>query len=297
MHFDVHQGCVCALMFTRGVCSFQVYSAEARCQNFGMSMLERLHQYYFNFYHQLQSRPQSTPLNIFLSINYRTKVQSLSVLSTSSSASSTTQRYSQCQYCQHLPQHQLLHQGTVTVSALNIFLSIDYCTKVQSLSVLSTSSSASSTTQRYSQCSQHLSQHQLPHTGTVTVSTLNIFLGTNYRTQVQSLSVFSSSSSASTTARRYSHCQYSQHLPQHHLPHKGTVSALNIFLSIIYHIKVQSVLSTSSSASTITHRYSHCQYSHHLPRHQLPHKGRVTVPSNFLCIIYRTKIQSTQHLP
>ena len=230
-------------MFTSGVCSFQVYSAEARHQNFGMSMLERLHQYYFNFYHQLQSRPQSTPLNIFLSINYRTKVQSLSVLSTSSSASSTTQRYRQCQYCQHLPHHQLLHQGTVTVSTLNIFLSI------------------------------------------------------NYHTQVQSLSVFSSSSSASTTARRYSHCQYSKHLPQHYLPHKGTVSALNIFLSIIYHTKVQSVLSTSSSASTITHRYSHCQYSHHLPWHQLPHKGRVTAPSIFLSIIYRTKIQSSQHLP
>ena len=174
-------------MFTSGVCSFQVYSAEARHQNFGMSMLERLHQYYFNFYHQLQSRPQSTPLNIFLSINYHT--------------------------------------------------------------------------------------------------------------QVQSLSVFSSSSSASTTARRYSHCQYSKHLPQHYLPHKGTVSALNIFLSIIYHTKVQSVLSTSSSASTITHRYSHCQYSHHLPWHQLPHKGRVTAPSIFLSIIYRTKIQSSQHLP
>ena len=189
-------------MFTSGACSFQVYSAEARYQNFGMSMLERLHQYYFNFYHQLQSRPQSTPLNIFLSINYRTKVQLLSVLSTSSSASTTAPRYSHCQYSQHLPQHQLLHQGTVTVSTVNIFLSINYCTKVQSLSVLSTSSSASTTAPRYSHCqySQHLPQHQLLHQGTVTVSTLNIFLGINYRTQVQSLSVFSSSSSASTPA-------------------------------------------------------------------------------------------------
>ena len=171
------------MMFTSGVCSFQVYSAEARHQNFGMSMLERLHQYYFNFYHQLQSRPQSTPLNIFLSINYHTQVQSLSVLSTSSSAPTTTHRYNHCQYSHHLPQHQLLHEGTVTVSTLNIFLSIIYHTKVQS--VLSTSSSASSTTQRYSQCSQHLPQHQLSHTGTVTVSILIIFLGINYCTKVE----------------------------------------------------------------------------------------------------------------
>ena len=109
------------------------------------------------------------------------------LLSTSSSASTTAQRYSYCQYCQHLPQHQLLHQGTVTVSTLNIFLGINYRTQVQSLSVFSSSSSASTPARRYSHCqySKHLPQHQLPHTGTVTVSILIIFLSINYCTKVE----------------------------------------------------------------------------------------------------------------
>lgn len=55
----------------------KVYSQEARRQNFGMSLLERLFQYYMEFYHQLQTRPSFTPLTIFLSINYRTKMEIL----------------------------------------------------------------------------------------------------------------------------------------------------------------------------------------------------------------------------
>ncbi|XP_076439727.1 3'-5' exoribonuclease HELZ2-like isoform X2 [Babylonia areolata] len=59
----------------------KVYSAEARRQNFGMSMLERLYEYYSNFSHQLQQRSVSNPLNIFLSINYRTKMEILRFIS------------------------------------------------------------------------------------------------------------------------------------------------------------------------------------------------------------------------
>ncbi|XP_070186287.1 3'-5' exoribonuclease HELZ2-like isoform X2 [Littorina saxatilis] len=59
----------------------KVYSGEARRQNFGMSMLERLYLYYFEFYHQLQERPRFNPLNIFLSINYRTKMEILRFIS------------------------------------------------------------------------------------------------------------------------------------------------------------------------------------------------------------------------
>ncbi|KAL8623914.1 hypothetical protein ACOMHN_054255 [Nucella lapillus] len=60
----------------------KVYSAEARRQKFGVSMLERLHHHYFQFYSQLQKIPTSSPLTIFLSINYRTKMEILRFIST-----------------------------------------------------------------------------------------------------------------------------------------------------------------------------------------------------------------------
>ncbi|XP_076459401.1 3'-5' exoribonuclease HELZ2-like isoform X2 [Babylonia areolata] len=59
----------------------KVYSVEARRQNFGKSMLERLHDHYFQFYHQLQKIPRSTALTIFLTINYRTKKEILRFIS------------------------------------------------------------------------------------------------------------------------------------------------------------------------------------------------------------------------
>lgn len=59
----------------------KVYNPEARRQSFGMSMLERLYLYYDAFYHHLVEKSGHGPLNIFLSINYRTKMEILRFIS------------------------------------------------------------------------------------------------------------------------------------------------------------------------------------------------------------------------
>ncbi|KAK7471580.1 hypothetical protein BaRGS_00035778, partial [Batillaria attramentaria] len=58
----------------------RVYSPEARRQGFGMSLLERLYLYYEAYSHHMEKSGHS-PLNIFLSINYRTKMEILRFIS------------------------------------------------------------------------------------------------------------------------------------------------------------------------------------------------------------------------
>ena len=56
----------------------KVYSMEARNQNLHQSLLERLHQYYDSHSTYI---PETSPLNILLSINYRTKMEILRFIS------------------------------------------------------------------------------------------------------------------------------------------------------------------------------------------------------------------------
>ncbi|XP_041364401.1 helicase with zinc finger domain 2-like [Gigantopelta aegis] len=58
----------------------RVYSPEARKLNFHVSLLQRLYRHYESFREQLNQR-NSSPLNIFLSINYRTKMEILRFIS------------------------------------------------------------------------------------------------------------------------------------------------------------------------------------------------------------------------
>lgn len=56
----------------------KVYSEEARNQKLHQSLLERLHQYYESHSGLI---PKTSPLNILLSINYRTKMEILRFIS------------------------------------------------------------------------------------------------------------------------------------------------------------------------------------------------------------------------
>ncbi|GFR93377.1 helicase with zinc finger domain 2, partial [Elysia marginata] len=62
-----------------------VYSQEARCQNFGVSVLERLYNYYLKMekcdVQELAEKCQQSPLTIFLRMNYRTKREILQFIS------------------------------------------------------------------------------------------------------------------------------------------------------------------------------------------------------------------------
>ena len=58
----------------------RVYSPEARKLNFHISLLQRLYRHYESFHEQLNQQ-NSSPLNIFLSINYRTKMEILRFIS------------------------------------------------------------------------------------------------------------------------------------------------------------------------------------------------------------------------